>query len=139
VSWRAATDLRRLPTADWLLDEMDGHVPDGDVLRLVTAAAWLVVGGVRWEEPPSVPLLITAERLVVGHRRGRVGRRAEVRVWLCRDLTLRTVRPLRGDAAFTVVEFDHWTTGLVSIVFVSPAEAEVVTKLVTGPGGCSPA
>jgi hypothetical protein len=134
VSWRAATDLRRLPTTEWLLDQMDASLGPSDPALVVTAAAWMVAGTDRWDDPPSIPVIVTHQRLVTGRRRGRVGRRAEIRQWNIGDLTLRRQRPLHSDAAFTVLELDHWIEGTVGLVFVSPAEAGVVASLVA-PGG----
>jgi hypothetical protein len=131
MSWRTATDLRRGPVAEWVLDRMDDHVAPGEAPQIVTTAAWTVVDGVRWDDPPSVPVLMTDTRLVIGHRRGPWGRRAEVRAWQRDDLTVRALRPLRDDAAYTLLELHHWTGTTLSLVFMSPAEAEVLARLLS--------
>lgn len=130
VSWRAATDIRRLPTDERLLERLAEAAAPGAVPVLVASAEWVMIGDEFWDKPPSVPLLVTRDQLLVGRKAGRFAPRIETKAWWCKDLILRGVKPVAGAEQFTALEMEHWIDGRVAIVFGTRGECDVVAKLV---------
>jgi hypothetical protein len=131
VSWRAATDIRRLPTDDRLFERLDQAAHPGSVPVLIASAAWVVIGSEEvWDRPPSVPVLVTRDQLLVGRKAGRFAPRIVTKSWWCKDLILRGVNPVAGAEQYSAVELEHWIDGRISLVFGTRGECDVVAKLV---------
>ncbi|HXW35729.1 MAG TPA: hypothetical protein VEJ87_14210 [Acidimicrobiales bacterium] len=129
VSWRAATDIRRLPTDDRLFERLDETAVRNHQRLLVASAAWAVLGSRRWDRPPSVAVLVTSEQLLIAQKAQRFGTRSEMRAWWCKELAIRGVRPVRGAESYIAVDLEHWIDGLIALVFRTRAECDVVSKL----------
>lgn len=125
--WHNAEDCRDLWSEDWLYDECENSIKQGDrasgdpriIVVLTPKLIEIPQGG--WKHP--IALVLTDTLVVAARKKGIVGRRADIKQWNRYDFPQCGVGPWRGSGPLHEVRLDHDDEGRLRFVFKSPASA----------------